>query len=65
MAATHLFIVRIDRQGAAFVATARRVDEEAVGHFVQPQALMDFLVRGPETAPSDEPNSPRADDEPT
>lgn len=44
MAGTHLFIVRIRREGPAFSASARRIDEEVAGHFDQPLTLLEFLV---------------------
>lgn len=44
MAGTHLFIVHIRREGPAFSASARRIDEELAGHFDQPLTLLEFLV---------------------
>jgi hypothetical protein len=44
MVDTQLFIVRIQRTPGAFLATARRVDEEVRGQFEQPQALLEFLL---------------------
>lgn len=53
MASVHLFIVRIEREAPGFRASARRVDEEAAGHFDQPQTLLEFLVGPPHPVPDD------------
>jgi hypothetical protein len=60
MAGVHLFIVSVDRQAKGFRASARRVDEEVVGHFDQPHTLLEFLVGTlPESAP--EPTTPQGE----
>ncbi|MBL8307517.1 MAG: hypothetical protein JNM33_12540 [Rubrivivax sp.] len=51
MAGTRLYIVRICREGPAFSASARRVDEEVAGHFDQPLALLEFLLGPASPAP--------------
>jgi hypothetical protein len=47
MASSQLFIVRIRHDPRRFVASARRIDDEVFGEFVQPEQLLSFLLGRP------------------
>jgi hypothetical protein len=63
MAATRIFLVRVQHQAAGFSASARRVDEEAARHFDQPLPLLEFLVGLPPPTPAPAAAPPGGPDE--